>query len=299
MSENNSSFEELKIEEQETENEEKNKSFSKSDWLKRFLTPECITAFFLSVMSIIISIVSLSTDKTSRNIAAKELEILTNDREAYFTVNTTSDGYKNNDKEFVLPFLIKNEGGRISGASVSVSSHIKVMMTLSGIQKQEVNGKVVSKADFYQVLFVIPVKDLAYLDKESYKAYDQQSKSFKVYERYPNNFFDFLDLIEEKICINDERLTAACARFDELEIRYCNFENVSKKVVYNLGTDYMSTIPENWKDEYTEKNIKVITIGHTFDSYTEETAQSIADYLYYRFNFEKNIYDKSNKAQAS
>lgn len=102
-------------------------------WISRLLTPECITAAFLSVMSIIISVVSLNTDAASSKIAEKELDILTNDREAYFVVEADEERTRLvNDRgteEFSVRYTIKNEGGRVSGLSVKPTSQLVVLMS--------------------------------------------------------------------------------------------------------------------------------------------------------------------------
>ena len=81
-----------------------------------------IASFFGAVMGIVVSVVSCNVNNRSREIYEKQLEIITNDREPYFTIicnpinieNEKDDNYSRKKL-----YTITNKGGLITGAFLS------------------------------------------------------------------------------------------------------------------------------------------------------------------------------------
>ena len=162
---------------------------SRWDWIKKigkFIISEKMAAILLSVMSIVVSVVGVKMQKTDTEMAAIELEMLLNDREAYFVVEN-KEAIKQEGTDLHTEYIIKNAGGRISGAHIYTDNYIHVAVRVNDDRGRYEFGEV----------YEIPLDNASYLTTESYETYNHETNSFSVIEvdsieKYEDELLDHL-----------------------------------------------------------------------------------------------------------
>ncbi len=276
---------EPELEEKTKENNSTGKIFSRAieivPKIFDFIFSEKVTAVLLSIMSILISYFAWQNDTTSRIIANKELEILENDREAYFTIDCDKTVTEDDGKTYISNYTIHNDGGRISGVSIYPSAHIEIVVAYSGPSPEGMGD---DSSVYFAETYMIPLPDEFFgIDDSPYKAYNSTTKSFTVYSKESINLFDFLDAIENNIQSSDKNLSASSLHMKKLKISYCNYENISKKVEYVFNDNYMYANPEENNGNFLDYKWHSHNIPFEFSDYAEKDAKELSTLIIEEF----------------
>ncbi len=214
-----------------------------------------IPSFFLTIMSVIISVIGVVESIKSTEIYNKQLEIMENDREPYFILKSKPiDGvYSGNGYNYTKRLCtIENGGGLITGACLfPVYTEVKI----------EIFNKKLGKRCTYILIYSGLFEDVDI--KNSSFLYDIESKTFRFYilesDKF-NNFIHNLQLELEKTFPPSEEnkwMERIQISYDnKVEIQYINYKNIEYNQVYKVNSyDRMTLISP-------EENDEVILLGN-------------------------------------
>lgn len=288
--ENNNQNEELIEAEDKTENKEDKPESKLTNALVtiiEFIFSEKFTAILLSIMSIIISYFAWQNDMTSRQIANKELEILENDREAYFTISKSETVNSETDSDtFITEYTVSNDGGRINGVYIRPSTNLEILVNYSAPAKDGADS--VYFIESYKVSLPDELFDIR---KEAYEAYDESAKSFSVYSNESIDLYKFISALDKEIGSISEHVYAVSTQVKKLDISYCNYENINKRIEYVFNDDYMYANPEENDGNLLDYAWNMRTINYEITEFDEENAKELANIITKTFltNMEKSL----------
>jgi hypothetical protein len=286
-------FEE-EIEDEETEEvfeeEPVNKSFT-FDRAEKFLST--FAAICLSVMSIIISVISVGNEKDSKIIAAMELDILQNDREAYFVVENSNDA--TTDEDFGETYTITNKGGRVSGFRIKPYVKLGIYMSDYGLaEKDEKTGKM-TQGYFFDKLYTITLKNTAFTkngvhDNYDYGAYNDKTRGFAIQYKLNKAFYGKLKELENnQIKVNGNTEFSYYTDTGVL-IKYSNYKNEVKQQEYSVTSNAISV-----GSGVTMEDVEEEEVYYTISEYSAEEAEKLVDYIKTRFELDLKIYKNNLK----
>lgn len=283
--------EELEEEEEELEESENEQKAFNWDRAEKFLST--FAAICLSVMSIIISVISVGNEKDSKIIAAMELDILQNDREAYFVVESNNEvSYDDVIRE---TYTITNKGGRVSGFRIKPYVKLSIYMSDYGLaEKDEKTGKM-TQGYFFDKLYTITLKDTAFTengvhDNYDYEAYNDKTRGFAIQYKFNKAFYGKLKELEKnqiKVNVNTE-----FSYFTDtgVLIKYSNYKNEVKQQEYSVTSNAISVGSGVAMEDVEEEEVY-----YTISEYSAEEAEKLVNYIKTRFELDLKIYKNNLK----
>ena len=274
------------IEEEITEeNEAHNRNIT---WrrMERFLST--FAAISLSIMSIIISVISVNNEKDSKAIAAMELDILNNDREAYFVVENKV--WEESEDGGYAVFTIKNEGGRVSGFGINPYARLEIYMTdYKSPEYSAETGKMIDPGYLYERIYVVNLKNIGFTENGKtggfdYEVYNPETKQFKVKYKFTDNFSKFTERVNAHLKTDEIIKDAAFAEFD-LKVSYGNYKNELKQEDYRVTTTSIVIRKENSFEDVEQEEVYF-----SFTDYGEKDAENLVNYIKTRFEIDRDIY---------
>lgn len=207
----NDNTKEINIVKEELKKRKKVKKFFKRN--KIYL--EVFSMTIVGIMGIIISFVGWRTDRRNSEIYQKQLEILQNDREPYFTIkcetilhNYLEEGYYAQNK-----YTIKNEGGMISEAFIKdVYSYLTIDVPIN-------------RKDNYICLHFIYEFEDRFTMPSNECFYNEETKELVFYELDDNTYRDFEYDLEQEINKVLQRDDILVISKNYVEIYYVNYKN--------------------------------------------------------------------------
>lgn len=213
----------------------KDKLVSKSKELRDFLDRikvffEIFSYAFVGIMGITISVIGLNFDKRTTEIYERQLEILDNDREPYFTINseTTYQSLEEDSYYIQSKYVIKNEGGLI------IEAFIKDVKSYAVVDVYIPNGVGLKRLCFkYEI-----ENKFSVLDRSSY--YDKETKELAFYGIKNSEYENFRAELEGKL----NKILNNCYVFvdyeDYIEISYINYKNEKNVKKYRFIGDSLA-----------------------------------------------------------
>lgn len=229
---------------------------------------EVFSYVLVGIMGIVISFVGWKTNKRSADIYQRQLEILDNDREPYFSLSyeTINEERNENGYNIINKYTIKNEGGLINDAYLS---DIKSCMIIC-VENDE------NKYKYYlDGKFSIP--------NEQY-IYNLENKKFSFYGQENYEFLNFIEALEKDITFLFNECDVDISVNDYIKINYVNYKNERYNKVYEFSKDGIFTKLEDDKE-------KVIVLGGTRYNETDKPME-IAIEIYNYINEKNEIYEK-------
>ena len=238
-----------------------------------------IPSFFLTVMSVIISIIGVKANTRSTEIYNRQLEIMENDREPYFTIKSQIDDEisKNYDYSEKI-YTIKNEGGLITGAYIpDISTYIYIYICN--------NNTDISKTYILQIDYIFESKNAIY------SIYDNKNKEFKFCKHESdklNNLLSRLDLALKDIFVekgNYYKFTTKTYLKNIIEINYINYQNIEFNQKYQLiDDDQLSLVKINNNIEIKDDDTFFIGVAEADESF-EKLEEAICSLIESTFKF--------------
>lgn len=204
---------------------------------------DIFSTFCVGVMGLIISIVGWKTNQRSADIYQRQLEILDNDREPYFTIHCeTVEKLFENDSYAKKMYIIRNEGGRINGASIFwVRGYIGILL------REPVTGE--------KKNYEIYVPGMFRCSDGLMSLYDEENKLFYFYEcegdKY-NNFINELRLKLEEM-FTEYLIIVTYSKY--VNIIYSNYKNEAYDRQYLFSESEMSLFTEDAENKITRLGI--------------------------------------------
>ena len=220
---------------------------------------EIFSYVFVGIMGIVISFVGWKTNQRSADIYQKQLEILDNDREPYFSLSyeKISEERKEDEYHIINKYTIKNDGGLIYDAYLS---DIKSCVTIcvkndENIYKYYLDGK-----------FYIP--------NEQY-IYNLDTKKFSFYCNENSAFSDFVEALEIDLAFVFDEYDVTISVNNYITINYVNYKNEKYSKVYEFSRD---GIFANVEDD-TKKELVLGRIRYGASNGTMKIATDIYNYI--------------------
>lgn len=224
---------------------------------------ETVLMLSVTIMGVIISGVGLRIDKRNQEISNKQLEILENDREPYFTIktNTIEQEFKDYDNYYYKKnrYTILNTGGAISGAYLEIQPQIVIYIFNDTLDKNE------------KYVYLMP--ELFYGDG-IYTLYDEPSKTFTFYG-YEGSYYDslirkFEKELREKFV--DE--IVGVLQLNYVDITYVNYENKYFQKRYNFHENQIELEDEA---DVVDKCLGIME-SNNMENIVEETYEKIMEH---------------------
>ncbi len=231
---------------------------------------EIFSSVLLALMSITISIVSLALNKRSTEVYEKQLEILENDREPYFTMECKpiNGSFEESDYCFTKKlYTITNIGGLISDAyllEVETWLEIRIPNPESG------------QLSTYRICFT----DLFEKTEGIISLYNEESKEFNFYSRENDKLDKIIHELEIELNKtyseknNDWTHTVHISYRDIIIIEYVNYKNESYHQIYQFGNEGKMFLMQ---DDFLKKSIFLCSIN--FNENTDKIIQEICKEL--------------------
>lgn len=176
---------------------------------------EIFSLFFLGVMGAVISGVGLKVNQKTAEIYQKQLEILDNDREPYFTINSETI-FKRSDKDsyyIQMKYTIKNEGGLITEAFIKdIGAYAIIHIPIHG------------KNNYKNLYFRYEIEDKFSMPNSSY-FYNEETKEFVFYGVMDSDHQDFATALEQELNSILGSNDTYIGFEDYIEIFYVNYKN--------------------------------------------------------------------------
>lgn len=219
------------------------------EWLeKNKILFEIVSSVCLTLMSIVTLAVSISFNQNSSKLYKKELEILENDREPYFTIKCEPIGgkFEENGYSFTKKlYTVKNGGGLITGAyllEVDTRAFIKIYDEKAGIQRT----------------FTVNFVDLFEKTEGIISLYDEENKEFRFYRKETEK----IDRLEEQLRkrLDKEYLVAgkewgyrpSILLEDTITMEYVNYKNEEYHQVYQFFDEGKMILVKEFEPNATE-----------------------------------------------
>lgn len=271
-------------------------------WLKRNkIFFEIASSFCLTIMSIVTLGVSISFNRSSSKLYEKELEILENDREPYFTIKCEpiSGKFEENGYSFTKKlYTVKNGGGLITGAyllDVGTRAFIKIYDEKAGIQRT----------------FTVNFVDLFEKTEGLISLYDEENKEFQFYRKETEK----IDRVEEQLrkrldkeyrATDKERgYRSSILLEDTITMEYVNYKNEEYHRVYRFFDEGKMILVKEFDPNATEF-LGTLSIEGEVEGLVEEINRKIKEKCGYIANSgemklmgadleKENIFSKSKR----
>lgn len=253
---------------------------------------EVFSYLFVGIMGIVLSFVGWKTNERSADIYQKQLEIMKNDREPYFTLKSEEiyeevEETEEDDTIAIRRYIISNNGGTIRDVSI-----IKDASAIISVPKNEDNiteGYYVFKYSFLDFFFnklgikpqiqhVEDGKDIIFYE------YGIERKHPDYIDDEEFDYSDIFWMLEEKL---EEKLNCALLyeRKNFIEITYTNYKNEKYTKRFEFTNDNM------WLSNEDEEGIDLhYNVSQDIDNMAEEIKEGIEGWIIE--NEEKNMKDE-------
>lgn len=182
---------------------------------------EVFSYLFVGAMGIIISFVGLKFNERTTEIYQRQLEILDNDREPYFSISCEKiyEQRKENGYFIINKYTIKNDGGLIKDAYLSnIDSYIMIYDKNSGIvYKYYFDGK-----------FSTPNKEYVY---------NLNTKTFCFYANETDQISNFTEALVEDLAFLFDEYNVVISINNQIRINYINYKNEKQGRIYEFSKD--------------------------------------------------------------
>lgn len=241
------------------------------NWLKENkIFFEIFSCIFLDIMSIILSLVGLRVNKKTAEIYQEQLEILEDDREAYFILDydlINEDIVENENEHF---YVLKNVGGKISHANALIRKYVEI-----GIQYDK---------EAEMLIFRCPISR-QYYTNQSISVYDEYNKRFVLSEtKNRNKDIEKIqnDLISEISNPTDSDYFQGYSYMKTyIEVFYNNYQNERVMIRYE---PYLNMVVDE-----LDKEDDVIYLDESLDgSNIKSIAKKVQNEIIYKKNLTQN-----------
>lgn len=185
---------------------------------------EVFSLIFVGVMGIVISFVGWRTDKRSSDIYQKQLEILQNDREPYFTIKceTVYSDYQDDGYYMQKKYTIKNEGGRISEAFIKYANSYLII------------DIPINKKNNYKNLHFIYEIENRFSTPSNECFYNEKTKELVFYGVDNSDYEDFSMKLEQELNRILKRDDIYVLNQNYVELYYVNYKNEEFRKKYEF-----------------------------------------------------------------
>ncbi len=259
--------------------------------IERFLST--FAAISLSIMSIIISVISVNNEKDSKAIAAMELDILQNDREAYFVVKDSKP--LDSQEEYAAVYTIENKGGRVSG--FRVKPFVELCVYMSDFKPSEMDEKTgkMTQGYFYDKVYTVILKNTSFTvngthDSYDYNVYNENTQNFEIHYKLNKAFVGKLrELEKDQIRVNTNTEFSYYMDTGVL-IKYCNYKNEVKEQEYLVTSNAVAAENGPVLEDVEEEEVY-----YSIEEYSEEEAEKLIKYIKSRFELDLKVYLANQK----
>lgn len=206
-----------------------------------------ISSILLAIMSLIVSWVGVKSNMRSENIYERQLEIMENDREPYFTIKCDLVGEGTGEEGLKFKknlYTLSNKGGLITGAYIlEVDTYVVIKVFNADLGKK--------------ITYILYLDDIFEKTEGIASFYDAENKEFKFYE-YKNDNYDNLirklrSKLEETFPASDNTWAYKTEMYTEnrVVIEYINYKNSEFHQTYQFMTGdrlILTTESETYKD---------------------------------------------------
>lgn len=242
---------------------------------------EIFSYVVVGIMGIVISFVGWKTNERSADIYQKQLEIMKNDREPYFTLKSEEiyeevEETKEDDTIAIRRYIISNNGGTIR--DVSIIKDASVIISVPQNEDIISDGYYVFKYSFLDFFFnkleikpqiqnVEDGKDIIFYE------YGIERKHPDYIDGEEFDYSDIFWMLEEKL---EEKLNCGFLfeRKNFIEITYTNYKNEKYTKRFEFTNDNM------WLSNEDEEGINLYyNISQDIDEMAEEIKEGIEDWI--------------------
>lgn len=229
---------------------------------------EIISSILLTFASLAVSCASNQINTKTKEISEKQLEILENDREPYFTIKSQIDDEISENYDYSKKiYTIKNEGGLITGAYIpEISTYIYVNICN--------NNTDIGKTYILKIDYIFESKNAIY------SIYDNTNREFKLCKHESNklnNLLPRLDSALKEIFLekgNHYTFTTDTCLKNIIEIDYINYQNIEFNQKFQIiDDDQLSLVKINnnieIKDDEDTFFIGAVGIDENFEQFEE------------------------------
>lgn len=231
--------------------------------IKKFLKrnkifAEIFSLIFLGIMGLIVSIAGYQINKRSSEIYQRQLEIMHNDREPYFTIKCEDiyeevEETEETDKIAIKRYTIENKGGKIYDVSIE-----KFACAIIEMENEEgyIEDSNIFKLTFFDFFFYTdghpplyhPIqdgKDIVFYEYDLERKYDEDGYYNEDDFRYEDLFGDLQDELEKRFsCYINIR------RKNFINITFTNYKNekYKKRFQFEDNNIWISNEDEEGRD---------------------------------------------------
>ncbi len=206
------------------------------DFLKIF------SSVLLSIMSIVISVVGVQINNKTKVIYEKQLEILENDREPYFTIKSEKflgvpyEGLNNYDIEYE----IKNEGGLMLNPRIlRLVKYITIYFNKSGDKyKFNIDNFLAFSEPYYNN------------ENSTIRCFEYRSDE---YDNFVNELMEEIKVHFESVSVSENNYIDICYVNYKNKQHFCSFEFTENEIKISNNEKEGIYIGSNW-----ERDIKLI-----------------------------------------
>lgn len=220
-----------------------------------------IPSFFLTIMSAIISVIGVIVSIKSTEIYNKQLEIIENDREPYFTIecNRSDQIFEGSDYNYIKKeYIIKNTGGLITGACIpEIYTYIFI--------------KVLNTETAEKYTYILYLNDI-FEKEEVFSFYDINKKEFRFCKHESdkvNNLIPELETQFKEIFFSTQgsKYTLEAYINNYIEIEYINYQNIEFKQKFQLKDENIVSLAKMEEDIDNAYIIGTISIEENFNGF--------------------------------
>lgn len=256
--------------------------------LKNFIKyASLISSMILGVMGIYVSYNSAKTSKRSENIYQKQLEIMANDREPYFLVESKSIDkiFQGSDYNYTKKiYTIKNEGGLITGAFIP-EIYTYMFIKVSNTKTNEKHS------------YILYFDDIFERENEVFSSYNPKTKEFKFCKHESDKIVDLIPRLEsgfkEYFLKSRSKLYTLEAHVNSyIKMEYINYQNIEVSQSYQLIDGDQVSLAKMDEDIDNAYLIGTASIEEDFSEFEEAICGLLNDTIKYSDNEETLIIAK-------
>lgn len=220
---------------------------------------EVFSYFFVGIMGIIISFVGWQTNIRTEKIYQRQLKILDNDREPYFTIHCEPilERFESKDNYYIKKlYTIKNEGGLINGAFLYGVRGYAIIFLVEAETKTE-------------KVYKLYIPEMFETIEEGISLYDEENKEFSFYGYEGSKYDKFENELSLKLNELFKEYNVSVYFENYVDIIYVNYKNEECSHTYKFLGKRMTLVKENMEE-------KRVFIGGIKDVYnTEDIANDV------------------------
>lgn len=249
-------------------------------------------SIILGVMGLIVSYNSVKTSERSEDIYRKQLEIMANDREPHFLVESKSIDkvIQGSDYNYTKRiYTIKNEGGLITGAFIP---EIYTYMLIK-VSNTETNEK---------HTYILYFDDIFERENEVFSSYNPKTKEFKFCKHESDKIADLIPRLEsgfrEYFLKSPFKIYTLEAHVNSyIKMKYINYQNIEVSQSYQLIDGDQVSLAKMDEDIDNAYLIGTASIEENFSKFEESICGLIKNTI--KFNDNKEALDIAKKYLSS